>query len=134
MADIIGKGWAYPFQFGAKGGVLTTADQADGSTSLEGQLEHLRMDMAQILMTALGERLMRPTFGSRVHDLVFEPNDESLTAQVMYFCTDAVRNWDGRITPIAVESFQIREKLDIIVTYRVNTTRQLGSFVVPFGG
>src|SRR3954453_10045803 len=61
----------YPFDFDSRGRTADTTDE-----------EHIRDMIEQVLFTTPGERVNRPTFGSGILGLVFEPNSEALAAAV----------------------------------------------------
>lgn len=65
-------GIALPFQVAPSGRVLTTADPTRIG------LNHLK----SYILTAPGERVMRPTFGTQVTQLLFE-NDDPITAELV---------------------------------------------------
>jgi hypothetical protein len=60
--SFIGRGLAWPM------GVDHT-----GALRMTGGAEDLDRSMRVVLATAPGERVMRPQFGSRIWDLLFEP-------------------------------------------------------------
>lgn len=51
-----------------------------GRTAQAGDAAHVRDLIEQVLLTAPGERVMRPDFGSGLLQLVFEPNSAPLAA------------------------------------------------------
>ena len=59
---LIGRGWSFPILPDGSGGIA----MADGTQDIE-QASLL------ILSTSPGERVMRPNFGCRIHELVFAP-------------------------------------------------------------
>ena len=59
----------FPFRFDGRGRTATTGDD-----------EHVRDLIEQVLFTAPGERVNRPTFGSGLLQLVFAPNSDELAA------------------------------------------------------
>ncbi len=60
--DIIGTGWSFPPKIGPQGGV-----------SLASDFNEIEQAIKIILLTSPGQRVMRPEFGCRVHELVFAP-------------------------------------------------------------
>ncbi|HEX3047502.1 MAG TPA: GPW/gp25 family protein, partial [Bacillota bacterium] len=58
-ADFLGKGWRFPIALEA--GRFATAEGA----------ESIRESIMIILGTSKGERVMRPTFGCNIKELVF---------------------------------------------------------------
>ena len=69
-SHIVGRGWAFPPQIGAQGGVALTHERNEIEQSIQ-----------IILATSPGERVMRPTFGCRLQDLLFAPNNSYTAAQ-----------------------------------------------------
>lgn len=55
---------------------------ATGRTATTSHADHVRDLVEQVLLTAPGERVMRPDFGSGLLTLVFEPNGAQLAATV----------------------------------------------------
>ena len=50
-----------------------------------------------VLLTAPGERLMRPQFGCRIWDLLFEPVNANLLGLMAQAVRDALAQWEPRI-------------------------------------
>jgi phage baseplate assembly protein W len=61
-----------------------------------------------ILGTAVGERVGEPEFGSRLHELIFEPNDDILARRAREETIEALQRWDPyiRIVGVAIETGQ----------------------------
>ncbi|MEZ4661663.1 MAG: GPW/gp25 family protein [Caldilineaceae bacterium] len=121
--DIIGRGWSFPPQIDALGGIrLTTAE------------EEIQQSIRIILSTAPGERVMRPAFGSRLHELVFEPNNEETFAQARRIVREALGMWEPRInlTNVFVSHSAGGSVLLITLEYEIKSTRDLRTLVYPF--
>jgi hypothetical protein len=104
----------YPFQVDVRG---RTADvDADG---------HVRDLIEQVLFTAPGERVNRPTFGSGLAQLVFGPTGEELATATQFLVQGALQQWLGEL--IQVEAVDVRSEdatLQVTVRYSVRRTRQ----------
>lgn len=57
----------------------------------------VRSSILQILGTYIGERYMLPEFGSRLPELVFEPNDDISVALSRVYTIDAIKRWEPRV-------------------------------------
>ncbi|OPZ86981.1 MAG: Gene 25-like lysozyme [bacterium ADurb.Bin429] len=79
MNDILGIGLKYPFQFHKQYGGAAI------STATSQEQEHIHESIRQILGTRRGERFLRPEFGCRLHELLFEGN----IGHVMRTCRQA---------------------------------------------
>jgi phage baseplate assembly protein W len=73
----------YPFSVDGTG---RTAAAAAGD-------EHIKQMIEQVLFTALGERVNRPTFGSGVNQLVFAPNSSELATATQFLVQGALQQW-----------------------------------------
>lgn len=91
--DSLGRGLDFPFRFDPRTGAVTLSEEE----------AHIRASIRQILGTRIGERLMRPEFGSRIHELVFEPNDQVLKSLVRHYVIEALERWEKRIRMLKVE-------------------------------
>jgi len=134
VVDAIGVGWKFPFQFTNTGKVARTSDQPDGTTSQEAQSEHLYGAIIQVIMVALGERIMRGTYGSKVHDLPFEINDESLVGVIQYYVVDAITKWEKRVELLDVSAMPDGGKLNVILDFQVKRTGVVDTLSFTFAG
>jgi phage baseplate assembly protein W len=110
----------FPFRFDGRGRTATTTDE-----------EHIRDLIEQVLFTAPGERVNRPTFGSGLMQLVFAPNSDELAAATQFLVQGALQQWLG--DTIQVESVQVDSQdttLRVTVQYviRRSQTRQVAEF------
>jgi phage baseplate assembly protein W len=104
----------YPFQVDVRG--RTAEVDADG---------HLRDLIEQVLFTAPGERVNRPTFGSGLAQLVFGPTSEELATATQFLVQGALQQWLGEL--IQVESVDVQSEdatLQVTVRYSVRRTQQ----------
>ncbi len=97
----------YPFHFGSLGRTAQT-DTAD----------YIRDLIEQVLLTAPGERVMRPDFGSGVMQLVFAAASPEIAATTQFLVQGSLQQWLSDI--IIVESVDVQAQesaLLIIVQY-----------------
>jgi phage baseplate assembly protein W len=102
-----------------------------GRTALADDADHLRDLIHQVLFTSPGERVMRPSFGSGLFQLVFAPNSLELAATTQMLAQAALQQWLGDL--IVVESVDIVVEdatLNVTVRYAVRRTgaRQTQTF------
>ena len=123
--EFMGRGWAYPFRLEpATGRVATIADEED-----------IEQSIRIILVTAKGERVMRPNFGCGIHDLVHGVIDMATIAQIKREVAGALRLYEARIDVLAVSvdaTNLVSGKLEVEIDYRVRQTNQPGNIVFPF--
>ena len=85
--EYIGQGLTFPLQISQQGGFAL----AHGVNDIE---QAVRI----ILGTSPGERVMRPEFGCRIHELVFAPNNATTRRLLAYYVEEALDRWEPRIT------------------------------------
>jgi phage baseplate assembly protein W len=104
----------FPYQIDARARTGTTDYEA-----------HIRDMVEQLLFTMPGERVMRPTFGSGLAQLVFQPNSEELATAVQFLVQGNLQQWLGEL--IMVEAVQVTSTESIIevrVQYVVRRTQE----------
>lgn len=143
--DFIGKGWRFPIKVNARGRL----EWSDGPSRIQDSIWI-------IIKTALGERLMRPTFGAGVDDFVFESNSEINRAQLSAAIKDALLKWEPRIelddvrvtsgwqakdkrledlesaSAIRDRSTALDSQVVVTIEYRLRTTNEIFNVVFPF--
>jgi phage baseplate assembly protein W len=86
--------------------------------------EHVRDELIQLLMTALGERLFLAEFGAGVRRLVFEAADETTAAMSKALITESVARWLGhRVVLELLEVTVENEQIQIDLKYRIAGTQ-----------
>lgn len=104
----------YPYQFDGKGLTATASDEA-----------HVRGLIEQVLFTAPGERVNRPTFGSGLLKLVFAPNGDVLAAAAQVSTQAALQQWLGDVIAVqAVDVLSSDSVLTVTVSYMIRATQQ----------
>jgi uncharacterized protein len=122
--DFIGRGWRFPPGVNRSGGIA----MASGTEELENA-------MRMILLTALGERLMRPEFGCRIWDFVFHPLTPDTIGEMRHAVEEALERWEPRA---AIEQVDVSPASEggafavVDIQYRVLETNDRRNLVVPF--
>ena len=104
----------FPFRFDARGRTATTT--AD---------DHVRDMIEQLLLTAAGERVNRPDFGSGLLQMVFAPNTPEVAAALQFTTEAALQRWLGDV--IELRSLQVTSEdatLRVTVQYTIRRTGQ----------
>lgn len=141
FSPFLGKGTYFPFSFDpATGGVKRASSEnylpsnpgiiSDDLVKINGSIHH-------ILATAIGTRLFLPTFGSNLYRLVFEPNDSVFVDTARVYISEALTNWEKRITLLSIDVLTSTVDLQnntayFRINYRVITSQVLGNAVFPF--
>ena len=117
-------GVAHPFRFDGR-----------GRTAMTGGDEHVRQLIEQVLFTAPGERVNRPTFGCGIHQLVFAPNSDVLAAATQLTIQGALQQWLGDLIQLeAVEVESDDSRLSITVQYVVRRSLERRTETFTRGG
>jgi phage baseplate assembly protein W len=123
-ATFVGRGFSWPLAVDHTGSIALTAGPDD--------LDHaLRM----VLLTAPGERVMRPQFGCRIWELLFEPVTPNLLGLVAEAVRDAIAQWEPRVEveevhPAADQNDGALVRINVV--YRVRATNDRRNLVFPF--
>src|SRR3954471_16376062 len=107
--EFLGKGFRFPVSINLNGGV--------SSSALE---ENVRQSIFIILGTAPGERIRRPDFGCRIHDLMFAPNNPMTAARAEIYCEEAIYGYEPRVSKVSVAAQANSDepnRLDIRIEY-----------------
>ena len=69
-------------------------------------LDHIRQSVRDILLTPVGTRVMRRSYGSLLSALIDQPQNPALRLQIMSACYMAILQWEPRLklTGIRYES------------------------------
>ena len=104
----------FPYQF-----------DRSGRTAGAGPDPHIRDLVEQVLFTAAGERVNRPTFGSGLQRLVFAPNSDELAAATQFLIQGSLQQWLGDLIQLEdVQVTAVDSTLEISVQYTVTRTQQ----------
>ncbi len=98
---------------------------ARGRTAATVTADHIRDLIEQVVFTAPGERVNRPTFGSGLMTLVFDPASEQLATATQTLVQGALQTWLGEL--IQVERVEVTgddARLMVTVEYRVRSTQE----------
>lgn len=103
----------YPFHFDGRGRTAQT-DNSD----------YIRDLIEQVLLTAPGERVMRPTFGSGVMQLVFAAASPEVAATTQFLIQGALQQWLGDIINVAAVDVEAQDSALLITVQYVEIRTQ----------
>jgi hypothetical protein len=123
---VLGRGISYPFTFSSTG-------RAEALEVQQG-VRKVNQAIHMLLATRLGERILLPEYGSKLPELVFEPNDEILHTELQFWVTEAILRWEKRITLTGVTTIDAPDlsEISIKIDYTINNYHVQGSYVYPF--
>ena len=108
---------------------------AYGALATSGHEDNISEAIQIILGTAIGERLMRPDFGCRIHDLVFHPVNPNTCALASISVREAITKWEPRVEDVQVYVYPdptAENAILVNIEYRVRRTNNLHNMVYPF--
>jgi phage baseplate assembly protein W len=109
-----------PFHFDETGRTAGTTDE-----------DHIRDMIEQVLLTAPGERVMRPDFGSGLLAMVFEPNSPELASALEFTMQAALQRWLGDLIEVRrLEVTAVEGTLAVVVEYALRRTGEVGTATV----
>jgi phage baseplate assembly protein W len=121
--DFLGSGWRFP--------ILPVAGRLDyigGEANVDQSVELL-------LRTEVGERVMRPDFGTAAAELLFESDRDQELHRLETTLADALRQWEPRIeVEDVVATRPLDEGAAVVVTaaYRIRRTNTRRSVTFPY--
>jgi phage baseplate assembly protein W len=124
MSDFLGVGWAFPVGLDARRRFALARHERD-----------IEEAIIMILLTPPGQRVMRPTFGCQIHELIFAPNDATTAGLAAYYVREALAMWEPRIEvqDVQVEADpDLQERMLITINYDIKATHDSRSLVFPF--
>jgi phage baseplate assembly protein W len=120
----LGKGWRFPILPDASG----CLGYIEGDANVE-QSVHI------LLMTQLGERVMRSDFGTQAPRLVFSPGSTQYLRLLENTIREAVVNWEPRIdlTSVTAEADSTDTyRVTVSISYTVRQTNTSTNLVFPY--
>ena len=123
--SFLGRGFKFPVQ----------VDEATGRFKMSSYEEDIKEAIYIILNTRVGERPMRPQFGCRIHDYLFEALSYTVISSMAEAVREALLMWEPRIDDIQVtiENDRLSQGIvDIRIQYVVRQTNNPYNLVYPF--
>ena len=120
----LGNGLSFPIRVNGRGQIKLVSGNEDIDQSIR-----------IILGTRPGERVMRPTFGCRAYELMFDSRSASTISLMQEYVYDALRMWEPRIevNDVSVSSDDENDgALLVFIEYEIKATHDTRSIVYPF--
>jgi phage baseplate assembly protein W len=119
-----GRGWRFPISLDDAGAIAEAREE-----------DKVRQSIEIILRTAPGERVMRPDFGCRIHDLVFDTVSGAMIGRVATAVASALATFEPRIDVLNINPQQDTEdptRLLVEINYRLRSSNSRFNLVFPF--
>lgn len=118
---------AFPFRFGADGGVAYVEEPEEQYTQF----------LQTLVRTRIKERKMVPTYGSSAHGYQFENINDLTRAELSVILRQEVLNWVPGILVQSVEAYDTEEDEGVLVIdirYSIPPSNEVLTATVDFGG
>lgn len=122
--SFLGTGWSFPPTFVR--GINTVKMLSD--------VEDINSSLQILLDTTVGERVMEPTYGCNLYQLLFEPLNATTRTQFKNMIERAVLNFEPRIRleDVKFSVNQLEGRIECKLDYSVISTNTRYNFVFPF--
>jgi len=117
------RGFSIPFR----------TDPASGGVAYESGPEKLKENIIHILLTGVGERVMRRDYGGGIRQLVHDPNNDALRAIVQHQIAKSIGQWEPRVLLQSVTVTRQNGTLVAEIQYVIRRTQEPQSLSVPIG-
>jgi uncharacterized protein len=121
----LGTGWAFP----------PTFDQGGRSVERVSAETDILQSLQILLSTALGERVMQPTYGCNLTDYVFEPLNAAIASSIKERIRTAILYHEPRILLNSLDldlDQQLEGRVNLAVDYTILNTNSRFNIVYPF--
>lgn len=112
-------GFAFPFNL------------ADGGVQRAGGQDKIRQNIRALLATRFGERVMLREYGTRIHSLAHDPNDEALATLVKRQLQECLLAWEPRVLITGVQFERHEAELYVRLDYTHTSEPSTDSLLVP---
>ena len=94
-------------------------------------IELAKQDLLFAFLTRRGERVMHPSFGSIIFDLLFEPFDNN-TVEAIYDDATRIINQDPRFEAIDIQARELEQTVRLDITLRYIPLDVVDSLAVEY--
>ena len=115
------RGAAFPFRI----------DQQTGGVAWTSGAAKIREDLRVLLGTRLGERPMLRDFGTRIHSLVHEPDDDVTADLLRKQAHEAVVRWERRVIVTRAQLSREDGELRLVLDYVHSDQPTAAQMIVP---
>jgi hypothetical protein len=121
IEKLIGTGWVDPI------------DISVGSYESQRGIHVLADSIKRVLTTKIGERVMRPKFGSDLWKILFSPLNDMIIVQLKLATISALQQWEPRVELLAfeIEEMQQAKQLNMILNYKIVGTGTVYKLIYP---
>lgn len=121
VADFIGNGLIFPIKL------------TNGRGTIYSGFDLLRSSIRNILAFKYGTKFFSGEFGSRLNELMEEPNDEVLKNLIETFVFQAITRWEKRVSTVSSSIVRVDSAtVQVQITYQIKNSQSVDNFIYPF--
>ena len=122
LQNFLGTGLVFPLE-------LTPG----GSAVVKSGWPLIKSSLHIIMAWLMGQRFFLGEFGTHIHNLLDEPNDETTKNMLITFLDEAIQKWEKRVEllDITIDEPEIGKK-KLLLTLRIVNSQQIENFIWPF--
>lgn len=117
IQSVLGKGIVFPFQL------------ESGKIKISNYNELIQASIKNILLWPYYSRYFMQEFGSRIYEMLEEPNRAVMKTHLRTFTLQSLNRWEPRISVLEVDVFDTSpSSIKMTITYKIklnNTVQQL---------
>jgi len=119
---LVGYGIVFPIKINGKGSVDIVSDK-----------ELIEASIKNILFWPKNHRFFKKIYGSRIFELLEEPNDNISKALIRIFIFDALKEFEPRISISNISTLKSnKNSMNIEIIYTIKNTNEKNIMVFPF--
>lgn len=120
----LGRGWKFPVEF----------SRGNNSASLVQHEEDIKESLIILLTTIRGSRFLRPSYGTSVRTLIFEPLDTNTATFISEEIKKAILVHEPRVFVDKVLATQesLNGTLEVSINYTIISSNTRSNLVFPF--
>lgn len=125
MDDLfLGTGWSFP----------PTFDKNEGGVIMKSAEDNIRKSLRVLMLTRFGEKVMDPTFGSDINNIIFNTMDTTRLTLLKNRIEEAILYHEPRVhlDDVKVEPNATEGILNILLSYTIPTTNSRQNMVFPY--
>jgi phage baseplate assembly protein W len=122
--EFLGQGWKFPIVPGPTGALAWSASD-----------DNVEQSLRLLVLTRIGERVMRGSFGSRLGELVFRPGSAQNLRAIEAAVQSAIAKFEPRaeVLDVTAEADAVDPtQITVALSYRVRRTNTRDNLVFPF--
>lgn len=118
----IGTGITYPIEL-----------NSSGRPNYTNSIDLIKSSISMVIYWSRNTRFMNQKFGSRIHEILEEPDDSVSRSLLRFFVKESLEEWEKRIEIIDVDIQNPSDaRVDIKIIFQIRNTKEEETYIFPF--